>query len=102
MIVVDKNGRHPKVLDLPEKWRIGYEHWAEDGKAILFHGVKNGLTQPIRGKFDIYRYHLASGQLTNFTNHPEDDYYPNWTSPSLSVPAVEKLTTQWGRIKGEK
>lgn len=102
LIVVDKNGRHPKVLDLPEKWRIGYEHWAEDGAAILFHGVKNALTQPVHGKFEIYRYHLASSQITNLTNSPGNDQYPNWTRGSLSISPRGKLATQWARLKAGK
>jgi len=101
LIVVDKNGRRPKNLAIPEKWDIGDACWTADGKAILFPAVKNGLTQPVRGKFDIYRYHLTSGQLTNLTNHPGDDYSPDWISRHrLSVSATGKLTLRWAQIKG--
>ena len=100
LIVVDRNGRRPKNLGIPQKWDIGDACWTADGKAILFPAVKNGLTQPVRGKFDIYRYHLKSGQITNLTNHPSDDYFQDWISPQrLSVSATGKLTLQWAQIK---
>lgn len=102
IVVVPKSGRHPKVLDLPRNWRIGSACWASDGPAILFPAAENGLMQPMRGRFDIYRYHLTSGQLTNLTHHPGDDYSPDWISHHrLSVSATGKLTLRWAQIKGQ-
>ena len=104
LIIVDKNGRHPKVLNIPKKWRIGVGRWAADGKQVVFSGAEYGIMEKgARPKYDVYKYHLATGKITNLTNSPNSkDSSPDWTRGSLSVSPKRKLTIQWAKIKAEK
>lgn len=104
LIIVDKNGRHPKVLKIPEKWHISKGRWAADGKQVLFSGADHGILDlGPSPNYDVYRYHLASGQITNLTNSPNsEDHSPDWTRGSLSLSPEGKLSTQWARIKTGK
>ena len=101
LIIVDKNGRQPKVLKIPQKWHISKGRWAEDGKQVLFAGADHGIMDLApRPNYDVYRYHLASGKITNLTNSPNSkDSSADWTRGSFSVSPKGKLATQWARIK---
>ena len=99
MIVVDKHGQTPKVLNFPQKWKVDAVCWADDGEAILFAAVPNGLTNDV-DIFDIYKYRLRDGKITNISNHPSDNWGMDWTpNRRLSVSSAARLTTQWARIK---
>ncbi len=99
VIVVDKHGRTPKVLNIPPKWKVDVVCWTDNGEAILFAAVPNGLTNKI-DIFDIYKYRLSDGKITNISNHPSDNWGMDWTPHrGLSVSAGARLTTQWGQIK---
>ncbi len=103
ILIVDKTRRDLKVLDIPRKWWIGAACWADDGDAILFAAVPNGLgnTPHI---FNIYKYRLSNGQITNLTEqHPGSNSDMDWTPQnSRAVSARAKITTQWAEIKAEK
>ena len=101
IVIMRADGSNQRALSIPKTWATGAACWAADGTQILFSAMENGLVNP-NGNFDIYRYDLNSRAITNLTNHPADDYSPDWTARSLSVSAVEKLTTQWAKIKAEK
>ncbi len=96
ILVVNKETRHPKVLDTPQGWKINTVCWADDGDAVLFAGVPKGFGNI----YKIYKYRLSNGQLTNLTPHPSDNWGMDWTPyNSLAVSAREKLTTLWARLK---
>lgn len=101
LVVMRKDGSNARALTIPKTWVTFSACWAADGTQILFSAMENGLKNP-NGNFDIYRYELASRAITNLTNHPANDYSPDWTPRRLSVSPGGKLTTQWARIKGEK
>ena len=103
LVIRRRDGRHPRILDIPHVWQIDAVCWAADGRAVLFAAVPNGLRDKNRRPdiFKIYRYSLASGQITNLTNHPSDNWAPDWTPHALSVSSAGKLTTQWARIKAK-
>ena len=99
ILIVDKHTRHLKVLDTPKNWKIDAVCWADDGDAVLFAAVPNGLVNK-SGIFKIYKYHLSNRQITNLTDHPSDNWGMDWTPHnSLSVSAAAKLSTLWGEIK---
>ena len=101
VIVVDKHGRTPKILKIPQKWKVDAVCWTDNGEAVLFAAVPNGLTNGI-DIFDIYKYRLSNGQITNLTHHPSDNWGMDWTPHnSLSVSASEKIATQWARLKAD-
>ena len=99
ILIVDPQTRHLKVLDTPKKWMIDAVCWVDDGDAILFAAVRNGLVNNSR-IFNIYKYRLSDGHITNLTNHPSDNWSMHWTPHnSLAVSARQRITTQWARIK---
>ena len=97
--IVDKDTRHLKVLDIPRKWYIEAACWADDGEAVLFTAMPNGLVNKSH-TFNIYKYHLRNGQITHLIDLPSHTYVMHWTPHnSLSVSARERITTQWARLK---
>ena len=99
ILIVHTDTRHIKVLDTPRKWKIDAVCWADDGDAILFAAVPNGLVNKTN-IFNIYKYRLSNGQITNLTEHPSDNWEMDWTPQnSRSVSARAKITTQWASIK---
>ncbi len=99
ILIVNKRTRHLKVLDTPRNWKIDAVCWADDGDAVLFAAVPNGLVNK-SGIFKIYKYRLSNGRITNLTDHPSDNWSMDWTPHnSLSVSAAAKLGTLWGEIK---
>lgn len=102
LIVVDKNGRHPKKLDITKDWVLYSACWAANGAEILFSAAEEGLDIPIninQLNFNIYRYRLLDGKITQITNTPTNDLDPHWVPGTLSVSPEGKLGVQWGEIK---
>ena len=101
LVVRRSDGSNPQSLPIPKAWRINKGCWAADGTEILFTAKADGLVKP-GGNYEIYRYDRFSGEITNLTNHPRNDYVSDWLSGDLSVASVEKLSILWGVIKREK
>ena len=103
LIVVNNRGKARKVLKIPRNWRFEAASWAAQGTEILIAAMPNGLGGLlVPPTFDIYRYRLSTGELTQLTTHPDSDSSPHWTRHALSVSSQGKLKTQWGAIKIEK
>ena len=103
LVIRRRDGRHPRILDIPSVWQIDAVCWAAEGRAVLFAAVPNRLRDKNRPEiFKIYRYSLASGQITNLTNHPSDNWFPDWTPHAWAVSSAGKLTTQWARLKTKR
>ena len=101
IVIMRADGSNPRALSIPKTWVTFSACWAADGTQILFSAMEDGLKDP-KGNFEIYQYDLASRAITNLTNHPANDYSPDWISGSLSVSPKGKLTLQWAQIKTEK
>ena len=102
LIVVDKYGRHPKQMKIPEDWRVDAAGWAAQGKHILFSALPDGLRRKIPGQvpLNIYRYKISNGKITQITDTPNHkESVPDWIPDSLSVSPAGKLITQWGHLK---
>ena len=67
--------------------------WGADGKSVLISLRRAGE------KWDIYRFNLPDGRLTQLTNHPAADYSPREWNPLLSVLPQDLTPTSWGEIK---
>ncbi len=51
-------------------------------------------------KYEIYRYHLVTGEIVNLTNTPGDDLFMDWISDDvLPVSPQGKKKVTWGEIK---
>jgi len=102
LIVVDKDGRHPKKLDIPEDWTLLTACWAANGAEILFSAAEErwDIHRNIHQlNYNIYRYRLLDGKITKITDSPTKDLYPHWVPGTLSVSPEGKLNVQWGKIK---
>ena len=85
-----------QVLDIPKGWLVNSPCWMDNGRQVLITAKDLDAPNP---QFDIYRYDLSSGVITNLTNSPADDYSPHWISDNvLSVTPLGKKT-QWGALK---
>ncbi len=96
VIVVDKQGLTPRVLNIPRMGRVDSVCWTDDGEAVLFTAIPNGFKEA----YDIYKYQLRDGLITTVMTHPSDHWSLAWTPHrSFAVPSKGKLTVQWARIK---
>ena len=85
-------------VPLPKGFRPGAFCWTNNDE-ILLSADATGLITKKRGNYDIYRYHLTRGALTQLTTHPAEDLLPRWVAGTLEVFANEKKRTQWGKLK---
>lgn len=86
-------------LRLP-RWDMTSETWSTDGESILFAGRNRAVTFRKDGNnWEIYRFRLRDGQLTQLTNHPQDDLGPHEWDSRLPVTPQELAPTRWGEIK---
>jgi Tol biopolymer transport system component len=107
IMICDSNGNNPRQLKIPTDWLHNSLAWMDDGESILFTAdadfdIEEALKEP-HGKhrnFEVYKYHIRSGQITQLTNHPDDDLKADWISDDvLSVSPAGKAKTIWGKIK---
>ena len=99
VIVVDRDGRSPKVLDIPTNWKIDSACWSDDGESVLFSGIPDGFRNDT-DIYDIYKYRLRDGLISNITANVYDNWAMDWTPHrGLSVSVGAKLTSQWARLK---
>lgn len=85
-------------LTLRKGVRPGAFCWINNNE-VLLSADSTGLITKKRGNYDLYRYHLVRGTLTQLTTHPAEDLLPRWTAGTLEVSANGKKETQWGEIK---
>ncbi len=97
-LVIQKHGtKARRILETPKDWLIHSACWMDNGKQVLIGAEP--LDAPNR-QIDIYRYNLANDNITNLTNHPQDDYSPDWISDKvLSVTPLDKKKVRWGNLK---
>lgn len=86
-----------QVVDTPDNWSIhgacfmGSKHLLISAKGL------NGNPD----KYEIYSYHLVTGDIVNLTNTPAvDDFMMDWIDDDvLSVSPKDKKKVTWGEIK---
>ena len=96
LMIIDKDGKHPEKVPLPE-WDLnpGYS-WSPSGREILFSGREEG------GNWEIYRFHLKTHELTNLTNRLGADIGADWWNSNLPVEPKKLHITHWGNVKSEE
>ena len=85
------------IHHFPRFTGISYLSWMENDLNVLLSMNDNKIDPA--SNYEIYKYNLASKRLTNLTNHPSNDYQPQWIEGYSSVSPMDKLTTQWGSLK---
>ena len=89
-------------LRLP-RWDMTSETWSIDGKSILFAGRNRAVTFRKDGNnWEIYRFRLRDGQLTQLTNHPQDDLGPHEWDSRLPVTPKGVRPIRWGQLKSSQ
>lgn len=87
-----------ETVKLPNGWRPEFGCWLSND-AIFLSADEVGLITKERGNYDIYRYHLGTGAITQLTHHPAKDVGPDWIEGALSVSPDNNLSMTWGEIK---
>lgn len=103
-LICDRDGRNIRELKIPKHLRPSGVDWMDNGKSVVFTASKVTLRQPagpdFRYNFQIYKFHIATGKLTQLSEHSGNDYYVDWISDDvLSVVPLDKKKVQWGTIK---
>ena len=78
----------------------------DDGKSVVFiarAGMPMDAPQPpdfVLPPCYVYKYHIKTGEITQLTNDPGQDYTIDWISDEvLSVTPQDKTKVTWGAIK---
>lgn len=95
-VVIQRHGsKARRVLNTPKNWLAGFVCWMDNGKQVLIV-AQEGIGE----QYDIYKYHLVTGQITNLTNHPALDNSMDWISDDvLSVTPRGKISLKWAELK---
>ena len=95
-VIQNLDNRARSVLKTPRDWLPHAICWM-GRKSILI--AADGLNSPER-QADIYRYHLATDEITNLTNSPGDDYAQDWISDTTyDVSGAHNKSILWGALK---
>lgn len=97
-VVIQKYGSdEQQILNTPENWNIHSVCWMDNGKQVLISAAESLVE---RRPFDIFKYNLSDGHITNLTNNPTLDMTPDWVSDSVySVTPLNKKMIHWGTLK---
>lgn len=94
---LDANGgekvKEWEIVPLP-KMRLQTLTFNVDGKCIFFSGKK-------ADRWNLYRYRLSTGELTQLTDNVWDDKQAQEWDPRLSVSPQKLIPTRWGEIKSD-
>ncbi|MDE0087070.1 MAG: hypothetical protein OXU23_15220 [Candidatus Poribacteria bacterium] len=85
-----------QVVGTPDNWFVHSACFM--GSKHLLISTKGRDGNP--DKYEIYRYHLVTGEIVNLTNTPGNDYAMDWIDDDvLSVSPKDKKKVTWGEIK---
>ncbi len=98
ILIIRELDDKPQRLRIPDDFILLSACWAEDGNAVIFTASAGSN---IETPTDLYRYDMFTHEIRNITNHPAEDWAPHWVNPTYAVSVVEKLTTQWAKLKKE-
>lgn len=92
-IKIDKR----QVIDTPDNRSIHSAVFMGE-KHLLISAENEDVEQ---GEYDIYKYHLVTGEIVNLTNNPNvDDFGMDWISDDvLPVSPQDKKKVVWGTLK---
>jgi len=82
-----------QVVETPEAWRI-HSACFMGSNPLLISAKPWHENNPNAEKYDIYSYHLVTGDIVNLTNTPGDDYAMDGISDDVLsvIPHGKKVT----------
>ena len=87
LYIIDTNGENLWRLTTPPHIQsMPLADWSPNGYKILY--------------WDIYRFRLSDGKVTQLTDSPDTDYAAHEWNPRLPVAPQELAPKRWGEIKG--
>ena len=100
VVIYSIKTRKRQILDTPDPWVI-HSACFMGPKHVLIAGRHWDVKNPYRDKFDIYRYHLVTGEIVNLTNTPDvEELSIDWISDDvLSVSPKGKIAVLWSTLK---
>ncbi len=104
IIISNSKGDTLQQLNVPKDWLVHSLDWMDNGKAVLLSAdadfdIQQAWDDPER-TFDIYRYDIATEQITPLATHPANDKYADWISDTAqAVSPQDKQPMQWGELK---
>lgn len=96
IVIRHKSRLFIKEIDMTGKQFMHSVRWMGD-RHLLIHAE---AWSPPRLPTEIYRYTLATGQITNLTNRPSRERLGDWIDDAaLAVLPAGKLSILWGQLK---
>ena len=95
------NGGALQTLDIPKDWMPHSVAWMNRGRSVLFSAYDDFANQkdPNRSS-QLYRYDLASQQITQLTHNLEAQWNGDWISDKVyAVSPAGKYPLRWGELK---
>ena len=90
-----KTGKR-QIVGTPDNWSIHSACFMGSKQLLISAKGRDGNPD----KYEIYRYHLVTGEIVNLTNTPGDDFAMDWISDDvLSVTPRGKKKVTWGALK---
>ena len=85
-----------QIVETPDDWSIHSACYM--GSNLLLISAKSKDNNP--DKWDLYQYHLGTGEIVNLTNTPWDEFAMDWISDDvLPVLPKGKKKVTWGTVK---
>ncbi len=81
--IYDLDKKQTQQLKIPKNWKYAGIDWMDNGKSVVISAAKIKLGKPLgrtKHRYNIYKYHIATGQITRLTKHSGQDYSLDWIS----------------------
>lgn len=93
--IYDIDSKQSHQLDIPTNWKSVDIDWMDNGKSVVVSAVKIKLGKPLgktQLRYNIYKYHIASDEITRLTKHSGQDYSLDWISDDAGDNPVVKVS----------
>lgn len=101
--IYDLRNKKLQKLKIPKHYKFAGADWLDKGESIIFTAIPielNKTPELALFRYNLYKYHIRTGQITRITNHPGYDYQIDWISDKiLQVSPIGKKNEQWGTLK---
>jgi Tol biopolymer transport system component len=91
--IYDLDKKQSHQLEIPKNWKCAGIDWMDNGKSVVVSADKIKLGKPLgrtKHRYNIYKYHIATGKITRLTKHSGQDFSLNWISDHVGDVAVVK------------